>query len=164
MSASPSREERLATVHASAAGSARVAAPARRADAWTWILTVFGVGDLANAAWMLAQPVGWFHDLPAAVPDFGPLNEHFVRDIGSAFAVQGVALLWAAFVPRWRVPLVAPVALFAVLHALAHVYDTARGLVGPAHWLIDLPGVYVPALLMTTFLWLLARQAPTASR
>jgi hypothetical protein len=113
---------------------------------------------------MLARPVGWYHDLPAAVPDFGPLNEHFVRDIGAAFAVQGVALVWAALVPAWRVPLVAPVALFAVLHALAHVYDTARGLVGPAHWLIDLPAVYVPALLMATFLWLLARQAPAASR
>ncbi len=87
-----------------------------------------------------------------------------MRDIGSAFLVQGVALVWAAFVPAWRVPLVAPVALFAVLHALAHVYDTARGLVGPQHWLIDLPAVYVPAVLMVTFLWLLARQASADSR
>jgi hypothetical protein len=140
------------------------AAAAPRADAWTWILGIVGIGNVANAVWMLARPEGWFHDLPAAVPDFGPLNEHFVRDIGSAFLVQGVALLWAAFVPAWRVPLVAPVALFAVLHALAHVYDTARGLVGPAHWMIDLPAVYVPALLMVTFLWLLARRAPTDSR
>ncbi|MBI3768519.1 MAG: hypothetical protein HY271_08485 [Deltaproteobacteria bacterium] len=150
MTASPQLERRL--------GAARTgAARAGGADAWTWILTVFALGNLANGVWMLAHPTSWFHDLPAAVPDFGPLNEHFVRDIGSAFVVQGVALLWAAFAPTWRVPLVAPVALFAVLHALAHVYDTARGLVGPAHWMIDLPAVYVPALVMMLFLWLLAR-------
>lgn len=131
------------------------AAPAAR-DAWTWVLVALGLGNIANAAWMLAAPGGWFTGLPAAVPDFGPLNEHFVRDIGSGFLAQGVALLWAAFVPRWRVPLIAPVALFVFMHALAHVYDTTRGLVGPEHWAIDLPGVYVPALIMVALLWIFA--------
>ncbi len=165
MTASRSIDERLAAAPPSSTASRHAGtAAAPRRDAWTWILTIVGIGNLANAVWMLARPVGWFHDLPAAVPDFGPLNEHFVRDIGAAFLVQGVALVWAAFVPAWRVPLVAPVALFAVLHALAHVYDTARGLVGPQHWLIDLPAVYVPALLMVAFVWLLSRPAPAASR
>ncbi len=132
-------------------------------DAWTWVLAIAALGNLANAAWMLADPAGWYRGLPAAVPDFGPLNEHFVRDIGAAFLMQGVALLWAAFAPAWRVPLVAPVTLFYVLHALAHVYDTERGLVGPAHWTIDLPGVYVPAILMIVLLALLAR-APSETR
>jgi len=127
-------------------------------DAWTWVLAVLGLGNVANAAWMLASPGGWFTGLPAAVPDFGPLNEHFVRDIGSAFLTLGVALLWAAFVPRWRVPLVAPVTLFYVLHALAHVFDTTRGLVGAEHWAIDLPGVYLPALVMIALLWIVARR------
>ena len=131
-------------------------------DAWTWVLGIAALGNIASAAWMLADPAGWYTGLPAAVPDFGPLNEHFVRDIGAAFLMQGVALLWAAFVPAWRVPLVAPVTLFYVLHALAHVYDTGRGLVGPAHWAIDLPGVYVPAALMLILLALLAR-APAAT-
>lgn len=139
------------------------ATPPRR-DAWTWVLAIAAIGNLANAAWMLADPAGWYTGLPAAVPDFGPLNEHFVRDIGAAFAVQGAALLWAAFTPAWRVPLVAPAVLFYVLHALAHVYDTARGLVGPAHWTIDLPGVYVPAVLMTILLAVLARADTPASR
>ena len=133
-------------------------------DGWRWVLLVLALGNVGNAVWMLAQPVAWFHDLPAGVPDFGPLNEHFVRDIGSAFLVQGLALGWAAFSPPWRVPLVAPVTAFAVLHALAHVYDTGRGLVGPAHWLIDLPLVYVPALLMVVVLALLARAPAPAPR
>ncbi len=129
-----------------------------RLDALGWVLVVLGVGNLANALWMLASPGGWFAGLPAAVPDFGPLNEHFVRDIGSAFLTQGAALVWAAFVPRWRVPLLAPVALFFGLHALAHVFDTTRGLVGSEHWAIDLPAVYLPALVMAALLWIVARQ------
>ena len=46
----------------------------------------------ATALWMLADPAGWYAGLPAAVPDFGPLNEHFVRDIGATFTMLGIAL------------------------------------------------------------------------
>ena len=59
-------------------------------DPWTWIFLVSGLGNLANGLWMLADPAHWYATLPAAVPDFGPLNEHFVRDIGSAFTMLGV--------------------------------------------------------------------------
>jgi hypothetical protein len=127
-------------------------------DAWTIVLGLAALGNLANAAWMLADPVHWYENLPAAVPDFGPLNEHFVRDIGCAFAVQGVALGAAAFLPAWRVAACAAVALFYGLHALVHVADTLRGLVGPEHWRIDFAGVYLPALLMTAVTWLVARR------
>ena len=61
---------------------------------------------------MLAGPLHWYHELPAAVPDTGPFNPHFVRDIGCAFFAVGVALVWAAFAPRWRAPLLAIAALF----------------------------------------------------
>ena len=157
MTTSTSTERRL---------SPALSAAATHGDAWRWILVAAAVSNLVNGAWMLADPPGWYTGIPAAVPDFGPLNEHFVRDIGAAFVVQGVALAWAAFVPAWRLPLVVPVALFYVLHALAHVYDTARGLVGPAHWAIDFPAVYLPAVLMIVLVWLLARAhpAPRAAR
>ncbi len=105
----------------------------------------------ANALWMLLQPTTWFTDLPAAVPDFGPYNEHFVRDIGCAFAMVALALGWAARCPAFRAPLVTLAAFFLVAHALLHIFDTARGFVGAAHWWIDFPGVYVPA---AATLWL----------
>jgi hypothetical protein len=107
---------------------------------------------------MLADPVHWYENLPAAVPDFGPLKEHFVRGIGCAFAVQGVALGMAAFLPAWRVAVCGAVALFYGLHALVHVGDTLRGLVGPEHWRIDFAGVYLQALLMLVVTWLVARR------
>ena len=132
-------------------------------DPWTWIFFVSALGNLANGAWMLADPVGWYHELPAAVPDFGPLNEHFVRDIGSAFAMLGVGLLWGAFRPAVRVPVLALVTIFSGLHALVHVYDTARGLVGAEHWGIDFPAVYLPTMLLVVLTVVLVRrgEAPT---
>jgi hypothetical protein len=126
-------------------------------DTWTIVLGLFATGNLANGVWMLADPGHWYENLPAGVPDFGPLNEHFVRDIGCIFFLLGVALAWAAVMPRWRVAACALVTGFYGLHALVHVIDTARGLVGPEHWVIDLSGVYVPAVIMAVLTWRVAR-------
>ena len=132
----------------------------RGSDHWTYILGLGALGNLANGLWMLADPAGWHAGIPAGVPDFGPLNEHFVRDVGVIFTMLGIALAWAAYVPSARVTATALVTLFYVLHALVHVYDTARGLVGSEHWLIDLPAVYLPALFLVILTALLVRQQP----
>ena len=130
---------------------------------WFWCLAVFGVGNLVNAVWMLADPAGWYVGLPAAVPDTGPLNTHFVRDIGSAFGVMGVALLWAAARPMLRVPMIAVVSLFYLMHALVHVTDTVAGRLPASHWSIDFPGVYAPALVLIA-LTLAAQRSHAAGR
>lgn len=132
-------------------------ARADRTDVWAWALGVFGAVNLANAAWMLAAPADWYARLPAAVPDTGPFNAHFVRDIGSAFAMMGVALLAGALRPALRVPALAFTALFYVLHALVHVTDTLAGRLPPSHWTIDLPGVYLPAALLVVLTAVAAR-------
>jgi hypothetical protein len=133
-----------------------------RSDPWLWALGIFGVANLGNAAWMLADPAGWYAGLPAAVPDTGPLNTHFVRDIGSAFAVMGAALLLAAGRPALRAPMIAAVALFYVLHALVHVTDTIAGRLPASHWAIDAPGVYVPAVIMVALAWAASRTGATS--
>jgi hypothetical protein len=124
----------------------------RRLDGLGWLLLVFGVGNLANAAWMLAGPMHWYTELPAAVPDTGPFNPHFVRDIGCAFLTAGAALVWAALAPALRFPLVAIAALFLSAHAVLHVYDTAVGNLPGDHWWLDAPGVYLPALVLGAIL------------
>jgi hypothetical protein len=134
-----------------------------RVDSWFVVLIGLAVMNLGNGAWMLADPAGWYHNLPAAVPHTGPLNEHFVRDIGSVFVMMGVALAWAALSPPARLPLVAMVALFDVLHALVHVADTVRGRLPAAHWAIDFPGVYLPALFAVGLTGLLVRRRPDAA-
>lgn len=129
-----------------------------RRDIWFSVLLLLGAGSLVNAAWMLVAPLHWYHDLPAAVPDFGAFNPHFVRDIGCAFVMVGAAQVWAAFAPRHRYPLVAMTALFLVAHAALHVYDTVRGAVHPIHWWLDLPTVHAPALLIAVLALILARR------
>jgi len=105
---------------------------------------ILGLLNLANGLWMLLAPAGWYLHLPAAVPDTGPLNPHFVRDVGAAFVTIGAVLLLAA--PSRGVLLA--VTLFYVLHAVVHVTDLAAGRLGAEHWLIDLPGVFLPALVL----------------
>lgn len=136
--------------------SSQTPAP-NRLDPLGWLLIVLGVLTLGNALWMLAGPLHWYTDLPAAVPDTGPFNPHFVRDIGCAFLTTGVALIWAAKSLRFRLPLVAVAGLFLAAHAVLHVYDTIRGALGHDHWLLDLPGVYLPGILLPVIAIRLAR-------
>jgi len=112
------------------------------------ILIVVGIGSIGNAVWMLAGPLSWYHDLPAAVPDFGDYNVHFVRDLGCGFLGMGLALFWAARNKKFRFPLIFSPVIFYVLHAINHVWDTVRGHVGHDHWYIDLPLSYLPAILL----------------
>jgi len=112
------------------------------------IFLFFALTNVANGLWMLIAPQGWYHDLPAGVPDTGPLNTHFVRDIGGAFLTIGIAFLVAASRPAMRRPVLAFATLFYVLHAAIHVLDLLTGHVHAGHWLIDLPGVFLPALVM----------------
>jgi hypothetical protein len=120
----------------------------RALDRWGWIFLILGIGLVANALWMLAGPMHWYRELPAAVPDTGPFNPHFVRDIGCAFLTVGAALIWAAFREHYRYPLAVVSAIFLVAHAALHIYDTLRGYLDHTHWALDLPGVYLPAILL----------------
>lgn len=120
----------------------------KRLDAWGWIFLLLGIGMVGNALWMLAGPLHWYDELPAAVPDTGPFNPHFVRDIGCAFLAAGVALGWAAVSARFRPPLVVIALVFLSAHAVLHVYDTLRGTLPADHWWLDFPGVYLPPLVL----------------
>ena len=133
-----------------------------RTDGWTIALALLGASSLVNGVWMLLDPPGWYVNLPAAVPDTGPLNEHFVRDIGTAFLTLALAFVWAAYAPRWRPPLLAIATFFLVAHAGLHLFDTARGFLDAHHWLLDFPGVYLPALLLPPLAWRVLREASPA--
>ena len=110
----------------------------------TYLLGFLSLAMTANGLWMLASSEGWFQAIAA---DVSPFNLHFVRDVGDAFLMVGVALGWAALRENLRGPLVTVAAVFLVLHGLGHLRETLSGDLGPQHWLEDIPGVYLPALL-----------------
>jgi hypothetical protein len=139
------------------AGALNPAAAPRGSHGWGITLALFAAGNLLNALWMLASPWHWYYNLPANVPASGPLNEHFVRDIGSIYLLIGVALAAAVVRRSLRVPAMILASAFYTLHALVHMYDSMRGLFAPGHWWrYDLVPIYGATLLL---LWLTARLA-----
>jgi hypothetical protein len=124
---------------------------------WGIVFAFFAAGNLANGLWMLANPGHWYIHLPANVPGTGPLNEHFVRDIGCIFLLIGVVLAIAVFKPRFRLTALLFATGFYAAHALVHVYDSMRGLLPPGQWRYDFVPVYGAALLLIVLSVWLAR-------
>lgn len=126
------------------------------------LLWVLAAVNVANGLWMLATPSGWFTGIPAAVPDTGPLNEHFVRDVGVAYLVSGVGLAWCAQNLGRALPVLVGIAAFSLGHALTHVADILSGRLSASHWLIDTPGVFAPAILLVMMALVLAKRESPA--
>jgi hypothetical protein len=109
---------------------------------------IFGLGSLVNGLWMLASPAGWYVGIPAAVPDTGPLNTHFVHDIGVVFCVVGLGGIWCARNLERCLPVHWGITLFYVGHALVHVIEILTGWLPGEHWWVDAPLVFLPAVLL----------------
>jgi hypothetical protein len=110
---------------------------------------IAAVLSFANSIWMLLSPLSWYEKFPAEIPHTGPFNAHFVRDLGVVYFVVALAFVWSSKnVERSRLVHIA-LTVFFVGHALIHLADLAAGRLPHAHWLVDMPGVFVPALLMT---------------
>lgn len=112
------------------------------------IYVVLGVGLLANGAWMEFAPASWYADFPADVPDTGPLNPHFVRDVGLAFATCGVGLLWCAANLRRSYPVHLLVTFFVAGHALQHVVEIVTGHLPHSRWWEDMLAAFLPGVVM----------------
>jgi hypothetical protein len=113
-----------------------------------------------NGAWMLLFPRSWYTDLPADIPHTGPFNPHFVRDLGIVYLVVALAFAWCARnIERSRLVHLA-LTVFFVGHALIHVIDIASGDLPQSHWLIDAPGVFIPALVMIVLAFDTVRKLP----
>ncbi len=131
----------------------------RRFNLWFVLLVLLGLGSMVNGVWMLLDSAGWFSRIAA---DVVPYNTHLVRDVGAAYFATGVGLVWAAFQAAWRIPLVGLSLIFHGLHALGHVRETFSGELGPHHWIEDLPGIYLPTLLMVFMLVVFYRRRALA--
>lgn len=99
----------------------------------------------ANGIAMLVVPHAWYLAVPG-VSATGPLNLHFVRDIGCAYLVCALGFFWLLRDPRaW--PAAVAGALFLSLHALVHVGEMVVGVFDLGHLLRDLPGVFLVPLI-----------------
>lgn len=108
------------------------------------ILTfILAAAMAANGVFMFIDPASWYAAVPG-VPATGPLNYHFVRDIGIAYFTAGAALAWSVMGGGWRASALA--VLFLGGHALLHLGET---ILGHHHDVIlnEIAAVHVPAVL-----------------
>ena len=131
----------------------------RIATVRTIVAIGLGLALTANGFLMLLDPAGWYALVPG-VPETGPLNAHFVRDIGCAYLLTGVAL-GALAVSEGARPAALAGALFLTLHAAVHIADAIAGRAHANHVLADLAGVFAPAAVA---LWLVLSSVPISRR
>lgn len=112
------------------------------------LLNLMGASSVGNGLWMLLFAENWYNNMPVAIHDTGPLNTHFVHDIGLVYLIAGFALLWCANNLNKCLKVFLGVLLFYVGHALIHVIEILLGLLPPSHWWIDFPLVFVPAMAL----------------
>jgi hypothetical protein len=113
----------------------------------------------ANGIAMLAAPEIWYLRIPG-VADTGPLNPHFIRDIGCAYLVTGGTFvwLWRDFERVWPAALAG--SAFLMLHALVHIGEAAAGTLDLHHLARDLPGVFLLPILALWLAWPRSRTLP----
>lgn len=105
-----------------------------------------GVAMLGNGVFMIVAPESWYWSVPG-VPDRGPFNQHFIRDIGFVYLLGGAAFIYGAIYTHNRVLLwLAPTAWLSA-HAIFHVWEVIVGICGPEALIVDFGGVTFPALL-----------------
>jgi hypothetical protein len=109
-------------------------------------------GLAANGLAMLFAPEAWYQAVPG-VAFTGPLNTHFVRDIGCAYLVSGASLGLRAWCGSTVAPGAMVGATFLLLHAAVHLGETLAGLCGWSTLLRDVPGVVLPAIAAFALGW-----------
>ena len=120
-----------------------------RPRSWArYVYALLGAGSVINGLWMLVAPAHWFVTIPGAA-ETGPLNEHLVSDYGICYLIVGVAIL-AGLARGFPYGLHLAVTAFFTGHSLLHVWDILAGRLATHHWSMDLPGVFLPALLLLT--------------
>lgn len=104
--------------------------------------------SLVNSLWMLSSPLSWYMDFPAAIPHTGPFNSHFIRDLGVSYLVVALGFGWCALHLGRCHPVHIGLTVFFAGHALFHLVEILEGHLPSTHWLIDMPVVFLPAILL----------------
>ena len=112
------------------------------------IYNLLGAICIGNGIWMLLAASNWFMNMPIAAQDTGPLNTHFVHDIGWVFVLVGMGAFWCSHRLYKCTEIHLGITLFIAGHASIHMVEILLGLLPQSHWLIDFPLVTFPALLL----------------
>lgn len=112
----------------------------------TGVALLLGLAMVGNGVFMIVAPESWYWMVPG-VPDRGPFNQHFVRDIGFIYFLGGAAFIYGAIYARHQLMLWMVPAAWLGVHAIFHVWEVVVGICGPESLIEDFGGVTIPALL-----------------
>ncbi len=116
-------------------------------------IRIFAIFNLINGAFMLIAPETWYQTVPG-VPETGPYNSHFVRDIGIAFVASSIGIFLSVGNRGHRQLDGAVVGiLFLGGHALFHLMLIFMHSPGISAALRDLAMIVAPSAL--AFVWLI---------
>jgi hypothetical protein len=107
---------------------------------------LLGLLALGNGVFMTIAPEPWYWLVPG-VPDRGPFNQHFLRDIGMNYMLIGTAFIYGAIYIKRRLLLWLVPTAWLVSHAIFHVWEVLVGICEPAALIVDFGGVTLPALI-----------------
>ncbi len=125
------------------------------------LITVVGLFSLIFGIFMLIHPFEWYQMVPT-VKFTGPPNQHFIRDIGLAYAASGVMLGYAAINPPMRWLAAFSGSLWLAVHGALHIWEGVTGVCSADIFWRDAPGVLGPPLLVGVALAILfSRQRVT---
>ncbi|GAA2625792.1 hypothetical protein SMC26_19245 [Actinomadura fulvescens] len=84
-----------------------------------WITGVLGLTFTALGLWAAVAPATFAR----TVANFGPLNEHLIRDFAAASLAFGIGLMAAARIAAWRTPILMLAAIWNGLHGISHLIE-----------------------------------------
>lgn len=122
-------------------------------------LVVLGLLHLVNGLFMLAAPAQWYAMVPGVVQS-GPMNHHFILDIGLAFAASGAGMIAAVRGGMKGAVLALAGATFPMLHAFLHVGGWIMDGIpkDPKQIVSDAIGVMVISFLGIALAWMNGRK------
>ncbi len=125
-----------------------------------FLLLVLGLIHISNGAWMLAAPMSWFESIPG-VAETGPLNHHFVTDVGLAFVASGLGFILGS--RKGMAAFALAGATWPALHALFHIAEWLENgfPVRPDVAITDVVGVVLVGALGAFAAWRNARREGT---
>jgi hypothetical protein len=113
-----------------------------------WFFRLVGVSMIANGLWMAFSALPWFTHIPTDMAATGNPNSHLIHDVGIAYMVFGLGLIWCAGnLERCR-PVYLGIMLFMIGHAIVHGIEILVGQLPPSHWWIDFPLVFLPGIIL----------------
>lgn len=119
----------------------------RSLDGFGAVLLFFAAVSVAVGIAMLFVPGTFFDE----IAPYEPRSDHFIRDLGTYSLATGLVFGIAAYVPSWRVPVLAFAAVQYAMHAANHlvdISDTDPASLGIVNFVLIAIGAVVLGLLL----------------